>query len=308
MNSTWQIVKRTTQQWMNDNIQTQAAAVAYFAIFSLAPLLVLAIALAGVVFGEQAAQGELVGQIEEVIGTEGAEAVQALIEGASTSDSGLIATLVSVGFLAVAALRVFTQLQQSLNTIWEVEPVQSGGLIDPHMLRKRLFSFGLVLLMGGLLVVLIIVNSLLPVAYSFLDNVVPGVQVLSQGVSILVLAGLMTVFFALVYKILPDAQIEWRDVWLGAFVTSVLIIIGNVFIGLYLRYSGTVSAFGAAGSFIALMLWIYYSSLVAFFGAEFTQVYATHHGRDIQPDEHAVSTRRSAPAERAEPESIGAGA
>ncbi|MFP4321319.1 MAG: YihY/virulence factor BrkB family protein [Anaerolineales bacterium] len=293
--STVNILRETITAWFDTRTSELAAALSFFLIFSLAPILHISIFIAGFFYGEQAAEGEIVAQTEDVIGTEAARAIQGLLAGAyNDPTSGTIATLFSLGFLVFASVRFFLQLQRALNYIWHVESRDGDNLASMswQVVRKRLVSFGIVILLGVFLLLILIVNSIVPAIVDEADNIVPAVDILSQIINWAVALALLTLALAMIYKILPDARIAWQDVWLGAFITAVLVLVGNFFIGLYLQYGSTTSAFGAAGSFIALMLWAFYTSQVAFVGAKFTQVYAEHRGRGIQPDKNAVRVKR----------------
>ncbi len=281
----WGLLKGTFTQWNEDKPFQLAAALSYYTLFSLAPLLIIAIAVAGLVFGQEAAQHQIVGAIQGIVGRQSAEAIQEMIKNAGTRGAGITATLLGVGTLLIGAGGVVGQLQDSLNTIWGVAPKPGLGILG--LLRARFFSLAMVVGLGFLLLVSLLVSAALTVALQFLGA--GGESVLWQGVEFLVSVGVSTLLIALIYKVLPDVHMAWRDVCIGAAVTALLFTLGKFLIGLYLGSSATESAYGAAGSLVVVLLWVYYSALIFFFGAEFTQVYATTYGAGVTPDEHAVA-------------------
>jgi membrane protein len=265
-----------------------AAALAYYTVFSLAPLLIIVIAIAGAIFGEQAAKGELVAQIQGVVGREGAQLIQTAIENASQLDpsQGPIPTLINIGVLLFGASVVFAQLQNSLNRIWEVEAKPGNGI--KRVLRKRLLTFSMVLVIAFLLLVSLVISTMLVILGNYLRDLVPGFTYLWQILNFFISFSLVTLLFAMIFKILPDAKIAWRDVWMGAAITAVLFDIGKFLLGFYLGKTSLASAYGAAGSLVIILTWVFYSAQILFLGAEFTQVYVRHYSREIVPDEHAV--------------------
>jgi membrane protein len=276
------LLKETVTRWTEDKASALAAALAYYALFSLAPLVLIAVAVAGLVFGQRAAEGELYSQLAGLMGESGARAVQRLVATMNKQRSGgIVATVVGLATLLFGASTVFGQLQDSLNTIWKAERPKGGGLIG--FLRARLFSFGMVLGIGFLLLASLALSTVLEFAGEHLGTMIPlgvaGGQVLDTVVSLL----LFSLLFALLYKLIPDTQVAWRDVWPGALVTSLLFAIGKFAIGFYLRKAGFASSYGAAGSVIILLLWIYYSAMILYLGAEFTHVYSLHHGSRRTP-------------------------
>ena len=260
------------KSWWTDNIPRLGASLAYYTLFSLAPILVIAIAIAGFVFGEEAVRGEIVNQIDQLVGRDGARAVQGLVEGAARRQTGgIIATIVgSVTFL-IAATGAFLELQSALNTIWRVKP-KPGVNIEAFLL-DRLRSFGLVVAMGFLLLVSLAVSAGLSAVGAWVSRTAPGWPVVWQVVNLVVSLAVIAAVFAMVYRFLPDVKLRWKDVWMGAFVTALLFSIGKQLIGLYLGQSSTASSYGAAGSVVILLLWVYYSAQVILLGAEFTRVY-----------------------------------
>lgn len=289
----WLLLKTTLSHWINEQTSLMAAALAYYTVVSLAPLLIIAIAIAGAVFGEQAAKGELVTQIQGVVGKDGAQLIQTAIENASqlTPEQGPIPTLINVGVLLFGASVVFVQLQQSLNRIWEVAPKPGNGIV--HFLHKRLLSFSMVLAIAFLLLVSLIVSTVLVILGNYLRDLIPGFTYLWQILNFLVSFGIVTLLFAMIYKILPDAKIAWKDVWMGAAITAVLFDIGKFFLAFYLGKTGLGSAYGAAGSLVIILTWVFYFAQILFLGAEFTKVYVRLYSEEIVPDDYAIRVSKT---------------
>jgi membrane protein len=264
------------QEWSDDNALTLGAALAYYTIFSIAPLLVLAIAVAGLVFGRAAAQGEIVAQIQGVLGTSGAELIESMIERASEPASGVIATVVSLVTMFFGASGVFGQLQGSLNRIWGAESVRRKGV--KGQLQRRAASFSMILGIGFLLLVSLALSALISGLHRFIDEYLTVPSELLSLANLAVSFAIVMALFAMIFKLLPDARIEWRDVWLGAAVTALLFTLGKSLIGIYLGRAGVTSVYGAAGSLVLVLLWVYYSSQLLFLGAEFTEVYSRRYG------------------------------
>lgn len=282
----WRVVKDTVVHWMDDQPFQLAAALSYYTLFSIAPLLVIVISIAGFAFGRDAAQNRIVETIQDLVGRESAMAIQAIIQNAgSKPNSGVLSSVLGLLMLLIGAGGVVGQLQTSLNTIWGVTP-QAGRDIW-GFLRQRFISFGLVLGIGFLLLVSLAVSALVTGLSRFIGDLFGATPFVAHTFDFLVSLVFVTMLFAMIYKILPDVEIEWRDVWIGAALTSVLFSIGKIGIGMYLGSTGVTSPYGAAGSLITILLWVYYSSLIFFLGAEFTQVYACVHGSGIVPAKHA---------------------
>jgi membrane protein len=280
------VLKDTVVQWMEDQPFQLAAALSYYTLFSLAPLLVIVISIAGFAFGRDAAQNRIVETIQGLVGRESAAAIQAIIQNASSKpDSGFLSTMLGLIILLVGAGGVVGQLQTSLNTIWGVTP--KAGRDIWAFLRQRFISFGLVLGIGFLLLVSLAVSALLTGLSRFIGDLFGASVFVAHAFDFVVSLIFVTALFAMIYKILPDVNIEWRDVWIGAALTSFLFSIGKIIIGMYLGSTGVTSPYGAAGSLITILLWVYYSSLIFFLGAEFTQVYACEYGSGIVPAKHA---------------------
>jgi membrane protein len=283
----WSLLKQSYDAGSEDKAPRLGAALAYYTIFSLAPLLIILIGIAGFLFGEQAARGQLFAQLKNTVGSTAASAIEDLLKNTQMTGGGWWATVIAFVILLLGATGLFGQLQDALNTIWKVAP--KPGRPIWQMVRERLFSFILVLGTGLLLLALLLVSTALTALNEFLPpNTLPGSTYLWQVVNGLVSFVFCTLLCAMIYKILLDARIAWRDVWIGAAVTALLFTAGKYLIGLYLGKSGTASAFGAAGSLVATLIWIYYSAQIFLFGAEFTRIYADRFGSQVQPTENAV--------------------
>lgn len=286
----WRLLKETFTEWSNDKAAKLAAALAYYTVFSLAPLLIVVIAIAGFFLGEEAARGEIIGQIRGLVGQDSAEFIQSTINNANrpNDNTDLIASLISIVLLLVGASSVFAELQDALNTVWNVEARPGQGL--GGFVRKRLLSFGMLLGIGFLLLVSLVVSAGLAGFAAYTNQLLPGWEAVLRIFNFFLSFGVITILFAMIYKFLPDAKIAWNDVWIGAVITALLFTIGKTLIGLYLGNSSFGSTYGAAGSLVVILVWVYYSVQILFFGAEFTQVYARRYGSQIIPDKHAIST------------------
>jgi membrane protein len=269
-------------EWAADDALSLGAALAYYTVFSMAPLLVLVIAIAGLVLGRTAAEGELVGQIGGLVGQAGAQAIQDMVNRASGPKAGLIASVVSLVTMSLGATGVFGQLQHSLNKIWEAPP-RRGGFRS--QVRKRVLAFGMILGIGFLLLVSLAVSAALALVHDLLAAHVPLLTEILPTINLLLGFGVVATLFAIMFKVLPDVGMRWRDVWPGAAVTALLFAVGKTLIGLYLGRAGATSVYGAAGSFVLILLWVYYSAQILFIGAEFTEVYSRRYGsRRATPD------------------------
>jgi membrane protein len=253
------------------------AAISYYTVFSLAPLLVIVIAIAGAVFGREAVTGAIVAQLGGLIGEQGAGLIQNILASATKSGGGLIAGLISGGVLIIGATSVFTELQSALDRIWHIPPSEKPQGIWA-MVHARILSFGLILGLGFLLMVSLAVSAGISAFSKFTVGVLPGFETLLHLVNIVVSLGIFTALFAMIFKLMPSTTIAWRDVWVGAFTTALLFEVGKVLIGLYLGKSSTADAFAAAGSVVVLLAWVYYAAQIFLLGAEFTKVYADDHG------------------------------
>jgi len=268
------LIKQTISEWSDDKAPTYAAALAYYTIFSIAPLLIIAVGVAGFVFGGDAVRGDVHRELEGLIGTSGAKVIETMMVSASKPGAGIPATTLGVVVLFFGASGVFAQLQETMNVIWKVKPKPTNGIID--YLRHRFLSFAMVLGIGFLLLVSLVINAAIAAVFSYFQGRIPGSEAAWHLVNIAVSFGAVTILFAAMYKILPDTPVEWRDVWLGAAVTSLLFSLGKLGIALYLGKTSAASSYGAAGSVAIVLIWVYYSAQILFFGAEFTQVYAKY--------------------------------
>jgi membrane protein len=280
-----ELFRRAVWAWWEDNALRLGASLAYYTLFAIAPVLLVAIAIAGLVFGPEAVRGEIVGQLESLIGRDGAQTVQSMLEGASRPRSGILATIVGSITFVFAATGAFLELQTVLNTIWRVKPNPELDIIG--FIQDRVRSFGIVVAIGFLLLVSLAVSAALAAAGTWFDRNVPGIPFVWQALHAAVSLAIITVLFAILYRFLPDVKLEWSDVLAGAFVTAVLFSFGKQAIGLYLGQSATTSAYGAAGSVIVLLLWVYYSTQILLLGAEFTRLYAETHGSHVRPESFA---------------------
>jgi membrane protein len=301
--ATWKIIKETAKDWSDDDAATLAAALAYYALLSLAPLLVISIGVAGWFLGPEAARGRVAGELSGIVGGEAAQGVQAVVAHADKPTHGVVSAIVGVITLFVGASGVFGQLQTSLNTIWEVKAKPDRGLLG--QLKDRFFSFTMVLGVAFLLLVSLVLSSILSSIGHLLADTLPGGAVLWQVVNFLLSFGVVTALFALIFKVIPDAKIKWRDVWLGAAVTALLFAVGKQLLGLYLGKAAVGSSYGAAGSIVALVVWVYYAAQILFVGAEFTQVQARHRGAAIEPTENAERVPEATAADEKQGERAG---
>ena len=270
--------------WTKDNVPRLGASLAYYTLFAVSPILVISIAIAGSVFGAEAVRGQIVGQIDQLIGRDGAMAIQAILEGAHRDKSSTLAVVMGSITLVIAASGAFLELQHALNTIFRVkqDPKKSGIVV---FLKNRLRSFGLVVSIGFLLMVSLLVSAALSALGAYVSTSKFGGPALWEVINILVSLGVVTLLFAMIYRFLPDVRLKWRDVWTGSLITAVLFSIGKFLIGLYLGRSSIASSYGAAGSIVVLLVWVYYSAQIILLGAEFTRVYAEYReGRAPPPN------------------------
>jgi len=281
----WSLLKETAADWMEDNALRLSAALAYYSVFSIAPLLVIAISIAGLVFGSQAVHGQLGEQLKGTIGAQSAEAVQSMVQSASKPSSSVLMGFVGVVTLLIGASGVFAALKDALNTIWEVQAKPGLGIMG--FVKDRLLSFGMVLVIGFLLLASLMLTTAVSAMNKFFGDALGVPTAVWAVIGFLVSFGVVTVLFAAIFKMLPDVKIEWRQVWVGAAVTALLFVIGKLLLGWYLGRESAASSYGAATSVVLLLLWIYYTTLILLFGAEFTQVYARAMGATIEPTENA---------------------
>ena len=270
------VLVESLTSWVDHRASSKGAALAFYTLFSMTPILVVVIAVAGYFFGAEAAQGEIVTQMQGLVGPNGAQAIQALLAAAQDPASGLVAILVASVLLLLGTTTVFAELKGSLDEMWGINtPGQSAFSV---LLRTRLLSFGMVLVLAFLLLVSLVVSAALSMLERHAGGVLGSSAVFLATISSLISFGVIACMFAVIYKTLPDAPLTWRDVWIGAAFTAGLFSLGKYAIGLYLGNSGVASSFGAAGSLIALLLWVYYSAQIFFLGAEFTRHYALWFG------------------------------
>ncbi len=270
------LLKQTFKEFGDDKVPRLGAALSYYTIFSMAPLLLIVIGVAGLVFGHQAAQGQVFDQLKTVMGPATAATVQEMVKNAGKPKSGSIATIIGVITLILGASGVFGQLKDALNTIWDVKPKKPAGIMG--LIKDRFLSASMVFGIGFLLLVSLVVDAMLAAVGKYGAKHLPGGEAIWHIVSLVVSFVVVTALFAMIFRLLPDLKIEWRDVWLGAAFTSFLFVLGKFALGLYLAKSAVGSSFGAAGSLVVLLVWVYYSAQIVLFGAEFTQVYARAEG------------------------------
>jgi membrane protein len=283
----YDVLKETFNDFSQDKVPRLGAALAYYSIFSLAPLLIIAIGIASVIFGPKAARGEIVGQIEDMIGPSAAQAIQDMLQAANQGGGGIIATVIGLVVLIFGASGVFVQLQDALNTIWHVTPKPDRSWLA--MIRERFLSFAIVLGAGFLLLVLLVVSAALSAVNEFVTPTsLPGGTFLWQALNTVLSIGFITLLLSLLYKVLPDVKLGWRHVWVSALTSAVLFTVGKFLIGLYLAHSSTASAFGAAGSLVLLLVWVYYSSQIVLFGAQLSRTLLKRAGLQPEPADNAI--------------------
>ncbi len=292
------MLKTTFGEWSADKAPRLGAALSYYTVFSLAPVLIVAIAVAGLFFGKHAAEGKIVEQLHGMLGLDAAGVVQTMVVKASGQRSGIVATVVGLLTLVLGATAVMIELQDALNTVWKVMPKPGRGL--KGLIRDRLLSLSLVVTLGFLLLVSLVASALLAALGGWLSTFIPGWVILGYVLNYGVSLGLITLLIALIFKVLPDARVSWRDAWIGAVATSVLFHVGKYLIGFYIGKAGVASPFGAAGSLAVLLVWVYYSAQIVLLGAEFTRAYANQFGSGVAPDANAVEAPHAAPERLAE--------
>lgn len=286
------LLKETFHNWNEHDPWRMSAVIAYYAIFSLPGLLIIIIKTVGYFFGDKEVSQELYSTISEQMGTEAASQMQTIVDQANSTEGLTFATVVGIGSLLFGATGVFYHVKQSLNTMWEVEVQPERAWLK--LLKDRVFSFGMVLIIGFLMLMSLLVTSLINVFSDYLISFFPHYGAMFfRMVNLAVSLIIITILFALMFVVLPDAKVKWRDVWVGAFVTALLFVLGKTLIGYYFGYSAPGSAYGAAGSIIIILLWVSYTSLILFFGAEFTQTYTRFLGREIEPAEFAVRVTKA---------------
>ncbi len=266
-------LKETYAKWGAHKSARLAAALAYYTVFSMAPLLIIVIAVAGIFFGAQAAHGQITGQLNALVGHNAAHQIDTMLAAANKPRSGVIAAIIGVVMLVLGASGLVLQLQDALNTVWDVEPKRAGGFL--RMVRERLLSLSMLLGLGFLLVVSLVASAVLSALNTYTQSLAPAVGILLQAVNVVLDLGILSLFFAVMYKFLPATEVRWRDVWLGSIMTAVFFVVGQFAITLYLGKMNASSPYGDAGSVMIVLLWVYYSAQLLLFGAEFTRVWAT---------------------------------
>ncbi|HEV3249975.1 MAG TPA: YihY/virulence factor BrkB family protein [Puia sp.] len=283
----WKILRQAGLDFMDDKVLKLSAALAFYTLFSLPAMLIVIIAVSDIFYGREAIEGTIYGQIADFVGKEAALQIQQTIRSAALSNEAGFATIVGLATLVIGATSVFGEIQDSINSIWRLKAKPKKGWLK--IIINRLISFSMVVCMGFLLLVSLLVNGIMEAAINKLTKMFPGFTVFSVYSFNLLLTFLITSFlFAIIFKFLPDAKIRWRHVRAGAFTTAFFFMIGKFLIGYYLGHSKLSSAYGAAGSVIVILLWVYYSAMILYFGAEFTRVYAIHSGSQIYPNDYAV--------------------
>ncbi len=290
------LLKETFSGWSEDNAPRMAGSLAFSTVFALAPLLVVVLGVAGLVFGRAVAQEQFVEQIQALVGSLAADAVRDLLDKINQPETSVIAISVGIATFLIGAWWVFRDLQDSLNTIWGVKPVPGRNWLT--RIRDRVLSFTMMLGINFLLLVSLIVSAALAAAGAYLRGLFSDVEPVLQVLNFLISFSVITLLFAMMYKIIPDVKLAWGDVWIGAAVTSLLYTFGKFVIGLYLGTSTLASAYGAAGSLVVILVWVYYSAQILFLGAEFTKVYARRYGTRIVPEDYAVPVTAEARAKQ----------
>lgn len=271
----WELIKESFTSFINDEALTRGAAIAFYTVTSIGPVLLIVVAIAGLAFGQDAARGAIVAQLGGLMGQQSAELLQNAVKSASGKSSGILASALGVITLIVTASGVFGEMQSALNTIWKAEP---KGTTVSRLVRARIASLGLVAALGFLLLVSLVISAALSALSGHINAHLPFGHLILQALNFLISFALISVLFAAIYKVLPDTDLAWRDVLVGAVVTAFLFSVGKFLIGLYIGSSAVASSYGAAGALIVVLLWIYYSAQIFLLGAEFTKVYASHYG------------------------------
>jgi membrane protein len=269
------LLREAFSEWQKDQVPRLGAALAYYTVFSLTPLLVILLGIVGLVFDHKSAQLRLLEQFQSLLGKQGSEAVALVLQNVNQPSLNWITTIVGTITLFIGASGVFAELQCDLNAIWKAPPIAKTGFL--RLIKDRLFSFSLVLATGFLLLVSLVISAILTALGNIISGL-PGLKILWQFINIFISLGITALLFAMIFKILPNTKVRWRDVWIAASLTSLLFTIGKFLIGLYLGNSSIASSYGAAGSLVVLLIWLYYSAQILFFGAEFSKVYALRYG------------------------------
>jgi membrane protein len=295
----WRLLRETFADWTEDKAPQLGAALAFYTALSIAPLLVITLGVAAFFLGDNAAAGQVSEQLRALVGDEGGNAIEDMIASANEPATGALATTLSIITLLVGASGVFGQLQGALNTIWEVQPKPGRGVWG--FIRDRFLSFAMVMGMAFLLLVSLVITAGIAAANNLLGGLPDSLPWLAQAINFAASFAVLTLLFGMMFKLLPDVKMAWSDVWLGAAVTAILFTVGKFAIGLYLGHSSMASSYGVAGSFVVLLVWVYYSAQILFFGAELTQVYANQFGSKIVPAEGAEPLTDQARAQQGRP-------
>lgn len=283
----WRILKKAAIEFFSDNGIKLSASLSYYTVFSIGPVLIIIISLAGIFFGKEAVQGKIYHQINGLVGNSAALQIQDIIQNIEKSQLSASGAVIGFIVLIIGATGVFTEIQDSINYIWAIKAKPKRGLL--HVLMNRLISFSLIISFGFILLVSLIVNALVDLMQDRLKNFFDTASVyIFQAINYVVLYIIISSLFAIIFKVLPDAKIRWKDAFVGAAFTAILFLVGKFLIGYYLSHSNIGATYGAAASIVLLLLWVYYTSIILYFGAEFTKVYTIEHGGGIQPDKAAV--------------------
>lgn len=294
------LLKATYKEWSDRDPFNKSVVIAYYAIFSLPGLLVIIITVAGSFYGNDAVTERITAQIQGMVGGDTAEDIRNIIGKASETKGSTLASVLGIATLLFGATGVFYQVQRILNEMWEVKPEPKQKLLK--IVRDRVFSFGLILIIGFLLLISLVISAALSAVSEWISgNLTESLVAFLKVIDMIISIGVITVLFAAIYKFLPDAKIRWRDVWVGAFVTALLFVVAKYALGLYFGKSDPGSTYGAAGSIILIMLWVSYAGMILLFGAEFTKVYANRYGAKVKPTEGAVSTNPGQNTTRSQP-------
>lgn len=283
----WAIAKETAAEWSDDDASRLAASLAFYTLLSLAPLLIILVAIAGMALGPEAARGQIAAELGQLVGAQAAKGIEAVLASARSPTGGTIGTIVGAMVLFFGASGVFGELQFALNRIWEVKAKPGRGILGE--VKDRFFSFTMVLGVAFLLLVSLVLSAVVSVVGRTFTNALPGGELLWQGLNFVFSFCMITALFALIFKYVPDVEIRWSDVWGGAAMTALLFTIGKSLLGVYLGKASFNSSYGAAGSLVVLVVWVYYSAQILFLGAEFTQVQAKRRGRPLKPTAKAVA-------------------
>lgn len=283
----WAVLKKAFDGFGDDKVLKLSAALAYYTVFSIGPMIIVIIYFAGVIYGREAIQGTIFNQIQGLVGADAAAQIQSMIKSSALSSTRGLAATIGIVTLVLGATSVFGEIQESINIIWNLKPKPKKGWLK--MIINRLLSFSVIISLGFILLVSLIVNGLVEALMDRLQAYFPNVTVvLLYIINLLITFGVITTLFGVIFKVLPDAKIRWRDVTVGSMVTAVLFMIGKFAITFYIGKSNVGGTYGAAGSLVVLLLWVYYSSVILYFGAEFTKAWAIHYGGAIHPNQYAV--------------------